>query len=112
MRIFAAITLAGRCCCPGWRTGRAGLAVAFVWGAGGCLYTLAMIDIGFARARHHAGQQHGGAGDASHAGRRAGAALGGAALQWSPRLGFPALLLAVAATGLAMLLRARIGQRM
>jgi hypothetical protein len=34
-------------------------------------------------------------------------ALGGAALQWTPALGFPALLALVAALGLAVLLRSR-----
>lgn len=34
--------------------------------------------------------------------------LGAAALQWAPRVGFPALLVTVAALGLVMLLRARV----
>lgn len=48
MRVFAAITLAATVLIP-WVAGTPWLAwpVAFVWGgAGGSLYTLAMIDIG------------------------------------------------------------------
>lgn len=114
MRIFAAITLAGSLLLP-WVADRPVLAwpVAFVWGgAGGCLYTLAMIDIGSRERGITLVNSTAVLVLAYTLGGVLAPALGAAALQWSPRLGFPALLLAVAATGLAMLLRARIGQRM
>ena len=38
--------------------------------------------------------------------------LAGAALQWAPRMGFPALLLAVAVACLVLLARARAGHRL
>ena len=113
MRLFAAITLAGSLLLP-WVADRPALAwpVAFVWGgAGGCLYTLAMIDIG-SRERGITLVNSTAVLVLSYTlGGVLAPALGAAALQWSPRLGFPALLLGVAAAGLAMLLRARIGQR-
>ena len=114
MRIFAAITLAGSLLLP-WVADRPVLAwpVAFVWGgAGGCLYTLAMIDIGSRERGITLVNSTAVLVLAYTLGGVLAPALGAAALQWSPRMGFPALLLAVAATGLAMLLRARIGQRM
>ena len=113
MRSFAAITLAGSLLLP-WVAERPALAwpVAFVWGgAGGCLYTLAMIDIG-SRERGITLVNSTAVLVLSYTlGGVLAPALGAVALQWSPRLGFPALLLGVAAAGLAMLLRARIGQR-
>ena len=113
MRIFAAITLAGSLLLP-WVADLPWLAwpVAFVWGgAGGCLYTLAMIDIGSRERGITLVNSTAVLVLAYTLGGVLAPALGAAALQWSPRLGFPALLLAVAAMGLAMLLRARIGRR-
>ncbi len=113
MRIFAAVTLAGSLLLP-WVADQPGLAwpIAFVWGgAGGCLYTLSMIDIGSRERGITLVNSTAVLVMAYTLGGVLAPALGAAALQWSPRLGFPALLLAVAATGLAMLLRARIGQR-
>jgi MFS family permease len=113
MRIFAAITLAGSLLLP-WVADQPGLAwpVAFVWGgAGGCLYTLSMIDIGSRERGITLVNSTAVLVMAYTLGGVLAPALGAAALQWSPRLGFPVLLLAVAVAGLAMLLRARIGQR-
>ena len=113
MRIFAGITLAGSLLLP-WVADKPWLAwpLAFVWGgAGGCLYTLSMIDIG-SRERGITLVNSTAVLVMSYTlGGVLAPALGAAALQWSPRLGFPALLVGVAAMGLAMLLRARIGKR-
>jgi MFS family permease len=79
--------------------------VAFLWGgAGGCLYTLAMIDIG--------SREEGITLVNSTAvlvltlGGVLAPALGAAALEWAPTLGFPALLLSVAGLGWWLLRRA------
>jgi len=79
-------------------------AVAFVWGgAGGCLYTLAMIDIG-SRERGITLVNSTAVLVLSYTlGGVLAPALGAAALQWAPSLGFPALLLAVAALGVWLL---------
>ena len=80
--------------------------VAFVWGgAGGCLYTMVMIDIG--------SRENGITLVNSTAvlvlsytlGGVLAPALGAAALQWSPAVGFPALLLLVASGGCWLLWR-------
>ncbi len=75
--------------------------IAFVWGgAGAALYTLAMVEIG---------HRHQGVALVNNtsvlvlaytAGGLLAPAAGGLMLQWAPTLGFPALLLAVAALGL------------
>lgn len=86
--------------------------VAFVWGgAGGSLYTLAMIDIG--------SREHGVTLVNSTAvlvlsytlGGVLAPALGGLMLDWSPTLGFPVLLLAVAGPGWWLLRRAQANQQ-
>lgn len=113
MRIFATITLLGSWLLP-WVADQPGLAwpLAFVWGgAGGCLYTLSMIDIGSRERGITLVNSTSVLVMAYTLGGVLAPALGAAALQWSPRLGFPALLIAVAASGLAMLLRARLGTR-
>lgn len=113
MRIFAAITLLGSWLLP-WVADQPRLAwpLAFVWGgAGGCLYTLSMIDIGSRERGITLVNSTSVLVMAYTLGGVLAPALGAAALQWSPRLGFPALLIAVAASGLAMLLRARLGAR-
>jgi len=108
MRACAVITLLATLAIP-WVAGMPWLAapVAFVWGgAGGCLYTLAMIDIG---------SREGGITLVNSTavlvlsytlGGVLAPALGAAALQWAPVLGFPALLLGVAALGVVLLRRA------
>lgn len=80
--------------------------VAFVWGgAGGCLYTLAMIDIG-SREQGLALVNGTAVLVLSYtAGGVLAPALGAAALQWSPALGFPALLVLAAALGVWLLRR-------
>jgi MFS family permease len=82
--------------------------IAFLWGgAGGALYTLAMVAIG----HRHQGVALVNATAvlvlSYTAGGMLAPALGGAALQWTPALGFPALLALVATLGLAVLLRSR-----
>ncbi|MEO0003319.1 MAG: hypothetical protein RLZZ22_1011 [Pseudomonadota bacterium] len=113
MRIFAAITLLGSGLLP-WVADKPWLAwpLAFVWGgAGGCLYTLSMIDIGSRERGITLVNSTSVLVMAYTLGGVLAPALGAAALQWSPRLGFPVLLIAVAAAGLAMLLRARLSAR-
>ena len=110
MRIFATITLLGSGLLP-WVADQPVLAwpLAFVWGgAGGCLYTLSMIDIGSRERGITLVNSTSVLVLAYTLGGVLAPALGAAALQWSPRLGFPALLIAVAAAGLVMLLRARL----
>ena len=76
-------------------------AIAFVWGgAGAALYTLAMVQIG---ARHQGVALVNSTSVlvlAYTAGGMIAPAAGGLMLQWAPGLGFPALLLGVAALGL------------
>ena len=84
---------------PSWPP-LAGL-IAFVWGgAGAALYTLAMVQIG---ARHQGVALVNSTAVlvlAYTAGGMLAPAAGGLMLQWSPGLGFPAMLLVVAALGL------------
>ena len=84
---------------PSWPP-LAGL-IAMVWGgAGAALYTLAMVQIG---ARHQGVALVNSTAVlvlAYTAGGMLAPAAGGLMLQWSPGLGFPALLLVVAALGL------------
>lgn len=80
--------------------------VAFVWGgAGGCLYTLAMIDIGSRETGLALVNGTAVLVLSYTAGGVLAPALGAAALQWSPALGFPALLLAAAGLGVWLLRR-------
>ena len=75
--------------------------IAFAWGgAGAALYTLAMVQIG---ARHQGVALVNSTAVlvlAYTAGGMLAPAAGGLMLQWAPGLGFPALLLGVAALGL------------
>jgi hypothetical protein len=78
--------------------------VAFVWGgAGGCLYTLAMIDIGSREEGITLVNSTAVLVLSYTLGGVLAPALGAAALQWAPAVGFPALLLAVAALGVWLL---------
>jgi MFS family permease len=105
----AAVTLAGTLLLPlvpafNWLA----WPLAFVWGgAGGTLYTLAMVAIG----HRHQGVSLVNATAvlvlSYTLGGMLAPALGGAALQWAPALGFPLLLAGVAAAGLVVLLRSR-----
>ena len=113
MRLAATATLLATLVIP-WVADTPWLAwpVAFLWGgAGGTLYTLAMIDIG-ARERGVALVNATAVLVLAYTlGGVLAPSLAGAALQWAPRAGFPALLLAVALACLALLARARAGGR-
>jgi MFS family permease len=107
MRLCAAITLAGTLVIP-FVASTPWLAapVAFIWGgAGGCLYTLAMIDIGSREQGIMLVNSTAVLVMSYTLGGVLAPALGGAALQWSPTLGFPVLLLSVAALGMWLLRR-------
>lgn len=80
--------------------------VAFVWGgAGGCLYTLAMIDIGSREQGITLVNSTAVLVLAYTLGGVLAPALGAAAMQWAPVLGFPVLLLIVAGGGVWLLRR-------
>jgi MFS family permease len=82
-------------------------AVAFVWGgAGGCLYTLAMIDIGSREEGITLVNSTAVLVLSYTLGGVLAPALGGAMLEWAPVFGFPILLLAVAGPGWWLLMRA------
>lgn len=98
MQGCAFITLLATLVIP-WVAGQTWLAVpvAFLWGgAGGCLYTLAMIDIGSREEGITLVNSTAVLVLSYTMGGVLAPALGAAALQWAPVLGFPALLLAVA----------------
>jgi MFS family permease len=81
--------------------------VAFLWGgAGGCLYTLAMIDIGSREEGITLVNSTAVLVLSYTLGGVLAPALGAAMLDWAPVLGFPALLLAVAGPGWGLLRRA------
>ncbi len=83
-------------------------AVAFVWGgAGGSLYTLAMIDIGSREEGITLVNSTAVLVLSYTLGGVLAPALGAAMLQWAPVVGFPALLLAVAGPGWWLLRRAQ-----
>ena len=82
--------------------------VAFVWGgAGGSLYTLAMIDIGSREEGITLVNSTAVLVLSYTSGSVLAPALGAAMLQWAPVVGFPFLLLAVAGPGWWFLRRAR-----
>ena len=81
--------------------------VAFLWGgAGGCLYTLAMIDIGSREEGITLVNSTAVLVLSYTLGGVLAPALGAAMLDWAPVLGFPSLLLAVAGPGWWLLRRA------
>ncbi len=101
MRVCALITLLATLAIP-WVAGSPWLAapIAFLWGgAGGCLYTLAMIDIGSREEGITLVNSTAVLVLAYTLGGVLAPALGAAALQWSPGLGFPVLLVLVAGLG-------------
>lgn len=107
MRVCAGITLAATLVIP-FVAGMPWLAapVAFLWGgAGGCLYTLAMIDIGEREEGITLVNSTAVLVMSYTLGGVLAPALGAAALQWAPVLGFPALLLGVASIGVWLLRR-------
>ncbi|MEY3445829.1 MAG: hypothetical protein RIR45_584 [Pseudomonadota bacterium] len=107
MVVFAAITLVAACTLPFVaRTAWLAWPIVFLWGgAGGSLYTMAMIDIG--------AREKGITLVSSTAvlvltytlGGMVASGASGALIDWSPTLGFPLALVAVAAVGLAALVR-------
>jgi len=107
MRVCALITLLATLVIP-FVAGTPWLAapVAFLWGgAGGCLYTLAMIDIGSREEGITLVNSTAVLVLSYTLGGVLAPALGAAALQWAPTLGFPALLLSVAGLGWWLLRR-------
>jgi MFS family permease len=107
MRWCAAVTLAATLLIP-FVAGTPWLAapVAFLWGgAGGCLYTLVMIDIGSREQGITLVNSTAVLVMSYTLGGVLAPVLGAAALQWAPVIGFPALLLFVAAMGCWLLRR-------
>jgi MFS family permease len=82
--------------------------IVFIWGgAGGSLYTMAMIDIG-AREKGITLVNSTAVLVLTYTlGGLAASSFSGALIDWSPTLGFPLALIGVAAVGLAVLLRTR-----
>lgn len=108
MRAFALITLLSTLAIP-WVAGWPWLSapVAFLWGgAGGCLYTMAMIDIGSRENGITLVNSTAVLVMSYTLGGVLAPALGAAAMQWTPAVGFPLLLSGVAAIGWWILLRA------
>jgi len=109
MLVCAAVTLAAACVVPlvaqsPWLV----WPIVFIWGgAGGSLYTLAMIDIG-AREKGITLVNSTAVLVLTYTlGGLAASSFSGALIQWSPALGFPLVLIGVAGAGLAVLLRTR-----
>ena len=109
MVAFAAITLIATCVIPlvahitwlAWP-------IVFLWGgAGGSLYTLAMIDIGTREQGITLVNSTAVLVLTYTLGGLVASATSGALIQWSPTWGFPALLLTVASVGLLALVRTR-----
>lgn len=105
MGVCAVLTLAATAVVP-WVAQHPLLAwpVVFMWGgAGGCLYTLAMIDIGDREVGLALVNGTAVLVMAYTLGGVLAPGLGGLALQLSPAVGFPALLLLIAGVGVAAL---------
>lgn len=109
MVVFAGLTLLATCAVP-WVAHIDWLVwpLVFVWGgAGGSLYTLAMIDIG-AREQGITLVNSTAVLVLTYTfGGLLASASAGALIDWSPTLAFPAVLMAVAALGLWALVRSR-----
>ena len=106
---FAALTLVATAIIP-WVTHLPWLAwpIVFLWGgAGGSLYTLAMIDIGSREQGITLVNSTAVLVLTYTGGGMAASAASGALIQWSPTLGFPALLMTVASIGLVALVKTR-----
>lgn len=108
MVFFAAVMLLATCAMP-FVAGTVWLAwpLVFLWGgAGGTLYTMAMVDIG-AREKGIALVNSTAVLVLTYTlGGLVASSASGALLDWSPRLGFPAVLIGVALVGLVAVLRA------
>jgi MFS family permease len=109
MVFFAAVMLAATCVLP-LVASTAWLAwpIVFLWGgAGGTLYTMAMTDIG-AREKGITLVNSTAVLVLNYTlGGLTASALSGALIDWSPTMGFPLVLIAVAALGLVALVRSR-----
>jgi MFS family permease len=109
MVVFAALTLVATCAMP-FVAGIVWLAwpIVFLWGgAGGTLYTLAMTDIG-AREKGITLVNSTAVLVLTYTlGGLVASGASGALIDWSPAFGFPLVLVAVAALGLAALVRTR-----
>jgi MFS family permease len=106
---FAALTLVATAIIP-WVAHLPWLAwpIVFLWGgAGGSLYTLAMIDIGSREQGITLVNSTAVLVLTYTGGGMAASAASGALIQWSPTLGFPALLMTVASIGLVALVKTR-----
>jgi MFS family permease len=106
---FAALTLVATGVIP-WVAHITWLAwpIVFLWGgAGGSLYTLAMIDIGSREQGITLVNSTAVLVLTYTGGGMAASAASGALIQWSPTLGFPVLLLTVASIGLIALVKTR-----
>jgi MFS family permease len=106
---FAALTLVATAIIP-WVAHLPWLAwpIVFLWGgAGGSLYTLAMIDIGSREQGITLVNSTAVLVLTYTGGGMAASAASGALIQWSPALGFPALLMTVASIGLVALVKTR-----
>ncbi len=109
MVVFAAITLLATCVIP-FVAAHPWLAwpVVFVWGgSGGCLYTLAMIDIGSREAGIKLVNSTAVLVLSYTLGGVLASASASAMLQFAPIYGFPALLILVALASLGALVQAR-----
>ncbi len=109
MVVFASITLAATCVVP-WVAHIPWLAwpIVFLWGgAGGSLYTLAMIDIGTREKGITLVNSTAVLVLTYTLGGLVASASSGALIDGSPTVGFPAVLIAVAAIGLVALVRSR-----
>lgn len=109
MIVLSFVTLVATCVIPlvahiGWLA----WPIVFVWGgAGGSLYTLAMIDIGSREQGITLVNSTSVLVLTYTLGSMTASGASGALLQWSPTLGFPLLLAAVALVGWVALLRTR-----
>jgi len=106
---FAALTLVATAIIP-WVAHLPWLAwpMVFLWGgAGGSLYTLAMIDIGSREQGITLVNSTAVLVLTYTGGGMAASAASGALIQWSPTLWFPALLMTVASIGLIALVKTR-----
>ena len=82
--------------------------IVFIWGgAGGSLYTMAMIDIGAGEKGITLVNSTAVLVLTYTLGGLAASSFSGALIDWSPTLGFPLVLIGVAGVGLAVLLRTR-----
>lgn len=112
MRAFAWLTLAATALVP-WVVSHPAIAwpVVFLWGgAGGCLYTLAMIDIGDRESGLALVNGTAVLVMSYTLGGVLAPALGAWALQTSTQVAFPALMLSVAAAGVSALHRSATGK--